>query len=74
MILAKAKFKHDGTRQARRVLPGTQIEFVSKGVNVRDTVESVFLFGEDRLIFNTVSGFRIPARWNERFDVWVREA
>lgn len=67
------KFKYDGTRQARRILPGNQIAFEVKGRGIRDTVESVFLFGPDRIVFNTVSGYRVSTSWSDRYGVWVKE-
>lgn len=73
MELKAAKFKYDGSRQARRVLPGHKIEFNWRGSTVRDVVESIFLFGPDNLIFNTVTGFRIPTHWSTRYEVWVKE-
>lgn len=67
------KFTYDGTKQARRVLPGVMIGFEYKGKGHKDVVESVLIMSENRLVFQTVSGFRVPTTWSQRFDTWAKE-
>lgn len=72
--LKPAKFVYAGTRAARRVLPGQKISFTHAGFVHKDVVESVFLFGPDNLLINTVAGFRVPMHWSDRVLVWEKES
>ncbi|UVK60800.1 hypothetical protein SEA_MINOS_74 [Gordonia phage Minos] len=72
--LAPKKYSFSGTRKARRVLPGTKIEFQYQGKFIKDIVESVFIMEGNRLVFNTVGGFRVPAAWEQAFRVWTLDA